>query len=627
MNILFFVMLFAPLFGFLVSFLGTCFRREWQFWAYIPLGFMAVSFISYLVSWGAYQSGDVWVSSTLRWVDVGGFHLDWGLYYDALSAVMVGVVLSVSLCVHAYSLEYMSHNENCGRFMSYLSFFTFMMLLLIMSPNLVQMFIGWEGVGLASYLLIGFWHHKPQATLAAQKAFIVNRIADVGFLIGVLGSWHFFHSVDLATINSSLPSVTHSPHLWIVALGFTVAAMGKSAQFGLHVWLPDAMEGPTPVSALIHAATMVTAGIFLIVRLSPVFELVPLVKEALVYIGLVTTFFAGTVALAQRDIKRIIAYSTCSQLGMMMMACGCGAYSVAIFHLVTHAYFKALLFLGAGSVIHALSDEQDIFNMGGLWRYIPFTYLCMWIGSLSLIGAPYFAGYFSKEAIMACLFDAPVKGAFEMGLVCVLLTALYSGRLLFVVFHSTCRAHERVIAHVHEAKGWMRGSLICLSVGALASGWIGHRLLLEQDWGFGWGVSLVFTPIIAMPTWAHWSPTLIAFGGMLLAFLIYGRRSLKGSIIIKSRSWTAWIYKSLVEKWWVDHFYNFTAVRFHAWLSRCSAHFDMLFDNYVPDGSVAVARVCGQQLRLLHTSWLYDMVTWMLVSFILMLVWGNMCRP
>lgn len=630
MNILLLIVLMAPFFGFVASFVGSCYKPAWRVWVYTPCVMMILSCLAYLATWVIYQSGDVWTSNQLEWIDFQEVSVSWGIYYDTLTAVMVAVILSVSLCVHGYSVDYMAHDPNRARFMSFLNLFTFAMLVLVMSPNLIQMFVGWEGVGLSSYLLIGFWHHRPQACLAAQKAFIVNRIADVGLMIGVLATWHVCHGLDWQHIWSTLPKVGQpavSTGLLVMAIAFTVAAMGKSAQFGLHVWLPDAMEGPTPVSALIHAATMVTAGVFLIVRFSPLYEVVHIVRDALVIIGLVTTFFAGTVALAQRDIKRIIAYSTCSQLGMMMMACGCGAYPVAIFHLVTHAYFKALLFLGAGAVIHALSDEQDIFQMGGLWRYIPFTYVCVWIGSLALVGAPFFAGYYSKEAIMASIFELAWPGLYEITLICVLLTALYAGRLLFVVFHSTCRAHEQVVAHIHEVKGFMRAALLCLSVGAVASGWIGHHLFLEQEFGFGWGESLVYHPVSSSPIWAHYSPTVLALSGVLVAFLIYGRRSLRGQIILSSRAWTESVHRFLLQKWWIDQLYSAICVKPHAWISRLLAAFDRRFDVTAPDGVVYVAYAAGFRLKHLHTSWLYDSVTWMMVAFILMLVWGNMCRP
>lgn len=627
MNILLCIILFAPLLGFLVSFVGDCFRSGLKTWVRFPCLMMCVSCAAYVVSWMFYESGDVWISPQLNWIDFNDIQLSWGLYYDTLAAVMVGVVVLISLCVHGYAIGYMEHDAHRARFMALLSFFTFAMLLLLMSSNLVQMFMGWETVGLASYLLIGFWHHRPQAIQAAQKAFVVNRVADVGLLIGILSTWQVCGGLDWTSVFSALEKVVEEPSTGFVvmAIAFTIAAMGKSAQFGLHVWLPDAMEGPTPVSALIHAATMVTAGIFLIVRLSPLYEIIPYMRDALVWIGLLTTFFAGTVALVQRDIKRIIAYSTCSQLGMMMMACGCGAYSVAIFHLVTHAFFKALLFLGAGSVIHALSDEQDVFQMGGVWRHIPFTYVCMWIGSLALIGAPFFAGYYSKEAIMSSIYDLSWPCVFEITLACVLLTALYSGRLLFLVFHGACRAHEQVMAHIHEVKGLMRITLASLSVGAIVVGWVGHHLFLGQDFGFGWGESLVYQPVASTPLWVHYSPTLIAVVGVFGSFFVYGGRSMNQTMIVEPHILKDKIYHFLSENWWIDKIYYVLWEVSYRWLSHFLAYIDMFFDAKVPDSLANIAQWGGERLRLVHTRWLYNSVMWIMIAFMMLLV--CVCRP
>ncbi|NBQ83707.1 MAG: NADH-quinone oxidoreductase subunit L [Alphaproteobacteria bacterium] len=343
------------------------------------------------------------------WISSGQFQVDWALRYDALTAVMVIVVTTVSTMVHIYSVGYMSHDDSKPRFMAYLSLFTFAMLMLVTADNLVQMFFGWEGVGVASYLLIGFWYHRESAHTAAMKAFVVNRVGDFGFALGIFGVFALTGSIQLDAIFAETPSLVGTqleflgmslPALEVVGILLFIGAMGKSAQLGLHTWLPDAMEGPTPVSALIHAATMVTAGVFMVCRLSPMLEYAPFTLEFITIVGALTAIFAATIGFTQFDIKRVIAYSTCSQLGYMFFAAGVSAYPAAMFHLTTHAFFKALLFLGAGSVIHAMSDEQDMRNMGGIWKKIPVTYAMMWIGSLALAGVPFFAGYYSKDMIL-----------------------------------------------------------------------------------------------------------------------------------------------------------------------------------------------------------------------------------
>ena len=341
-----------------------------------------------------------------RWIVSGDFSAQWALRFDTLTAVMLIVVTGVSSCVHIYSVGYMHHDPARGRFMAYLSLFTFAMLMLVTADNLVQLFFGWEGVGVASYLLIGFWYHKESAHTAAMKAFVVNRVGDFGFALGILAVFALFGTVQFDEIFAKAPEIAKMdvmflgmsmPTLELASILLFIGAMGKSAQLGLHTWLPDAMEGPTPVSALIHAATMVTAGVFMVCRLSPVIEYAPLALDIITIVGALTAIFAATVGMTQFDIKRVIAYSTCSQLGYMFFAAGVSAYPAAMFHLTTHAFFKALLFLGAGSVIHALSDEQDLRNMGGIWRQVPVTYAMMWIGSLALAGFPFFAGFYSKR--------------------------------------------------------------------------------------------------------------------------------------------------------------------------------------------------------------------------------------
>ncbi len=397
------------------------------------------------------------------WIASGDLELSWALRFDSLSAVMVFVVTVISALIHVYSVGYMDHDPHKPRFMAYLSLFTFSMLMLVTADNLIQMFFGWEGVGLCSYLLIGFWYHKPSANDAAIKAFIVNRIGDFGFALGIFGTFLLFQSVSFTDVFAAVPGKANATlhflnwdfhALTVLCLLLFIGAMGKSAQLGLHTWLPDAMEGPTPVSALIHAATMVTAGVFMVCRLSPMFEYAPAALNVVCIVGAATAFFAATVGLVQNDIKRVIAYSTCSQLGYMFFAAGVSAYGAAMFHLYTHAFFKALLFLGAGSVIHAMSGEQDMRKMGGIWKKVPYTYAVMWIGSLALAGVPFFAGFYSKDMILEAAFAAHSGVglfAYAMGTLAAFMTAFYSWRLLLMTFHGSPRADHHTMEHVHES--------------------------------------------------------------------------------------------------------------------------------------------------------------------------------
>lgn len=443
---------------------------------------IVAAFASVLLFFDVALAGQVYTVQLAPWIASGDFRVSWALRIDQLSVVMMCVINIVSACVHVYSVGYMSHDAARGRFMAYLSLFTFAMLMLVTADNLLQLFFGWEGVGLASYLLIGFWNHKPSANAAAQKAFVVNRVGDFGLALGLMGCFVLFGSLDFDTIfmgveramsgNPDHPQVSQ-PMLTLTCLLLFMGAVGKSAQLGLHTWLPDAMEGPTPVSALIHAATMVTAGVFLIARMSPLFEHAPLALMVVTVFGATTALVAATIGLTQFDIKRVIAYSTMSQLGYMFFALGVSAYGAAMFHLVTHAFFKALLFLGAGSVIHAMSDEQDMRNMGGIWRKIPVTYTFMWIGSLALAGIPPLAGFYSKDIVLeAAWADHTWFGhyAFWMGIAAALMTAFYSWRLIIMTFHGAPRADHHTMEHVHESPPVMLGPLAVLAAGALLSG-------------------------------------------------------------------------------------------------------------------------------------------------------------
>lgn len=425
-----------------------------------------------------------YVTTLMTWITSGDLKVSWALRVDQLSVVMMCVVNIVSACVHFYSIGYMSHDPAKGRFMAYLSLFTFAMLMLVTSDNLLQLFFGWEGVGVASYLLIGFWNHKNSANAAAQKAFIVNRVGDFGLALGIMATFVVFGSIEFTQIFDSASAhaadtisfLGFNIHaLTLICLLLFIGAVGKSAQLGLHTWLPDAMEGPTPVSALIHAATMVTAGVFLVARFSPVFEYAPAALMVVTVLGALTAFVAATIGLTQYDIKRVIAYSTMSQLGYMFFALGVSAYGAAIFHLMTHAFFKALLFLGAGSVIHAMSDEQDMRNMGGIWKQIPVTYTMMWIGSLALAGVWPFAGYFSKDIILESAWaDHTWFGnfAYWIGISAAFMTAFYSWRLLIMTFHGAPRASAKVMSHVHESPSVMLLPLFVLAMGAVLAGYV-----------------------------------------------------------------------------------------------------------------------------------------------------------
>src|SRR5690242_11785993 len=445
------------------------------------------------------------------WISSGTFDVSWSLRVDTLTAVMLIVVTGVSSMVHVYSIGYMADDPSIPRFMAYLSLFTFFMLMLVTADNLVQLFFGWEGVGLASYLLIGFWYDRPSANAAAMKAFIVNRVGDFGFALGIAAVWMLSGSIGFHEIFAKGPEMAQMrihfigmdlPALETACVLLFVGAMGKSAQLGLHTWLPDAMEGPTPVSALIHAATMVTAGVFMVCRLSPLFELAPIASTVVTLIGAATAFFAATIGLTQFDIKRVVAYSTCSQLGYMFFAAGVGSYSAAMFHLTTHAFFKALLFLGSGSVIMALHHEQDMRKMGGVKEKVPQTFYLMWIGTLALagIGVPFimgqgigFAGFHSKDAILEASYGAhSTVGmiAYWLGLIGAFMTAFYSTRLMFLTFYGKYRGDHHTWDHAHESPATMLIPLYVLAAGAAFAGMVAYGWFVGGDWEHFWGHSI-----------------------------------------------------------------------------------------------------------------------------------------
>jgi len=517
------------------------------------------------------------VVHVLTWVDSGTFEVSWALRFDTLSASMVAMVTLISTLIHIYSVGYMSHDATVPRFMAYLSLFTFAMLMLVTADNLLQMFFGWEGVGLASYLLIGYWYDRESANRAAMKAFIVNRVGDVGFALGICLLFWQFGSIEFGTIFGTVEQHKDATyHLFgsdfrafeVIGILLFIGAMGKSAQLGLHTWLPDAMEGPTPVSALIHAATMVTAGVFMMARMSPVMEYAPTALSVVTFIGASTALFAATVGMVQNDIKRVIAYSTCSQLGYMFFAAGVGAYQVAVFHLITHAFFKALLFLGAGSVIHAMSDEQDIRKMGGIWKKIPLTYTMMWIGSLALAGVPFFAGYYSKDAILEAAYAAhtPIGTyAFVCGILAAFLTAFYSWRLLILTFHGKPRADHHTMEHVHESPAVMTVPLIVLSIGAVVSGYLLYDNFVGHHWAEYWGAAIhnaehnhVLHAMHEVPSWVPVLPTIVGAVGIAAAYLLY--MAFPSVPPAMARSFRG-VYLFLLNKWYFDELYDRLFVR------------------------------------------------------------------
>jgi NADH-quinone oxidoreductase subunit L len=623
---------FLPLLGALIAGLGGRILGA-RACNLLTSGFLVISAI---LSWFAFFDvaigGHTYKIEVMRWVSSGALEANWAFRIDTLTAVMLVVVNTVSSLVHIYSIGYMSHDPHQPRFFAYLSLFTFAMLMLVTSDNLLQMFFGWEGVGLASYLLIGFWYQKPSACAAAMKAFIVNRIGDFGFALGIFAIFFIFNTVSLDTIFAEAPGQVGKTFEFIgmqvdvmttICLLLFLGAMGKSAQFMLHTWLPDAMEGPTPVSALIHAATMVTAGVFLVARCSPLFELSHTALLVVTLVGVVTAFFAATVGLVQNDIKRVIAYSTCSQLGYMFAALGLGAYGVAIFHLFTHAFFKALLFLGSGSVIHAMSDEQDMRNMGGLFPHLKVTWFLMLIGTIALTGFPFTAGYFSKDAIIEAAFashSAMAPFAFWMLLLAAFMTSFYSWRLMFMTFHGKPRASSEVMSHVHESPSVMLMPLYILALGSLAAGFVFKDYFIGHDEAMFWGSSIYRAPenniveeLHHVPGWVPWSPFVMMVAGFALAWLFYIKNT---SLPVRLAEMHQPLYKFLLNKWYFDEIYDFLLVRPAMWLGRFlwKKGDGMIIDGLGPDGvSARVLDVTNRIVRL-QTGFVYHYAFAMLIG-------------
>jgi NADH-quinone oxidoreductase subunit L len=579
------------------------------------------------------------VQTLVTWIAAGGVDVAWSLRLDTLSGVMILVVTIVSAMVHIYSVGYMAHDPGIPRFMAYLSLFTFFMLALVTANDFVQLFFGWEGVGLCSYLLIGFWYDRDTADAAAIKAFVVNRIGDFGFALGIFAVFVIFGSLDFDTVFGKAPGVTHTvmnflgwqvPALTLACILLFIGAMGKSAQLGLHTWLPDAMEGPTPVSALIHAATMVTAGVYMVARLSPMFEYAPMALAVVGVIGGTTAIFAASVGMAQNDIKRVIAYSTCSQLGYMFFAAGVSAYGAAMFHLFTHAFFKALLFLGAGSVIHAMAGEQDMRRMGGLWRKIPYTYVLMWIGSLSLAGIPFFAGFYSKDSILAAAWasgTAVGRYSFCLGVFTAFLTAFYSWRLIIMTFHGTSRADHETLHHAHESPWVMLLPLFVLAAGAIAAGFLAEHFFVGEGRAEFWKASILVLPgHDAIAASEHNSvlidylPLVAGLAGIALAYVCY---LLRPGIPIQLAMQFRALYLFLLNKWYFDELYDRLFVRsaFSLGEGLWKTGDGTIIDGLGPDGIAAATRELAREASRLQTGYVYHYAFAMLIGVVALITW------
>jgi NADH-quinone oxidoreductase subunit L len=644
-------------------------------------------FVSATLSWPIFLSflggsAQAHVEQVMPWIMSGDFQVSWGLRVDALTAVMLVVITTVSALVHLYSWGYMSEDPDQPRFFAYLSLFTFAMLMLVTADNLVQMFFGWEGVGLASYLLIGFWYHKPSANAAAIKAFVVNRVGDLGFMLGIFGTYLVFDTVSIPAILAAAPGMTGSTigflglradTLTVLCLLLFVGAMGKSAQLGLHTWLPDAMEGPTPVSALIHAATMVTAGVFMVCRLSPMFEAAPVALGVVTAVGAATCLFAATVGLVQNDIKRVIAYSTCSQLGYMFFAAGVGAYGAAMFHLFTHAFFKALLFLGAGSVIHAMHHEQDMRFYGGLRKSIPLTFAGMLIGTLAITGVGIygvggFAGFYSKDAIIEASWASGWLGVSMVGMLVAFLTSFYSWRLMFLTFfgsprwagsehiqhavHDAHHGHDQEAHpaaehgdspdphhgaedvphgtagyHPHESPTSMLVPLGVLSLGAIAAGFAFHHAFIEPEGGPEfWRGSIAFSEHLMhamheVPLLVKLSATIAMLLGLGLAYAMYVRSK---DAPARAADTFRGAYDWFLNKWYFDELYDLVFVRPAFGLGRFFWHRgdEKTVDRFGPNGAAWIVQAGSRAAARFQTGYIYTYAFVMLIGLTAAVTWA-----
>ena len=668
------IIVFLPLLAALVAGLGQRFIGAVASKTITTAGLFTASLLSWPIFIGFLNGSETaYVAPVMNWVQSGDLSFDWELRVDALTAVMLVVITTVSALVHLYSWGYMEEDPDQPRFFAYLSLFTFAMLMLVTANNLVQMFFGWEGVGLASYLLIGFWYKKPSANAAAIKAFVVNRVGDLGFMLGIFGVFWLFGTVSIPDILAAAPDKVGSS---IGFLGFRVdtmsllcillfiGAMGKSAQLFLHTWLPDAMEGPTPVSALIHAATMVTAGVFMVCRLSPLFETSQFALNVVTIVGATTAIFAATVGLVQTDIKRVIAYSTCSQLGYMFFAAGSGAYGAAMFHLFTHAFFKALLFLGAGSVIHAMHHEQDMRYYGGLRKHIPLTFWAMMAGTLAItgvgiVGVGGFAGFYSKDAIIEAAFASGSTYhmyGFAIGVIAALLTSFYSWRLMFLTFFGKPRweqsehiqhavhdhsdhahdhdAHAHATTsdgtagyHPHESPWSMLTPLALLTLGAVFAGFVFHNQFIEAEAGkaFWANSTLYFNEHLMhamheVPMWVKLSSTVAMLLGLITAFAMY---QLSKDAPQRLAATFAPIYRFLLNKWYFDELYSFLFVRPAFWFGRLFwKQGDIgIIDRFGPNGSAAAVSFGSKMAVRMQSGYLYTYALVMLLGLVVAVSW------
>ncbi|RPG97693.1 MAG: NADH-quinone oxidoreductase subunit L [Candidatus Pelagibacter sp. TMED106] len=564
------------------------------------------------------------------WINSGTLNVNWSIKIDALSSVMLVVVTLISAIVHIYSIGYMSHDPHKPRFMAYLSLFTFSMLTLVTADNFLQLFFGWEGVGLCSYFLIGFWFKKETANAAAIKAFLVNRVGDFGFALGIFLIFYLFGTVNYEEVFQQIPQIINKEIIFLgiaiksidlICILLFIGAMGKSAQIFLHTWLPDAMEGPTPVSALIHAATMVTAGVFLVVRCSPIFEYSTLALNLITVIGMTTAFFAATVALVQTDIKKIIAYSTCSQLGYMFFAAGVGAYNVAMFHLFTHAFFKALLFLGSGSVIHSFNNEQNINNMGAVYKKLPYTYVLMIIGTLALTGFPFLSGFYSKDAIIEFAYlKGNTSGYFAagIGIFTAFLTSIYSWRLIFKTFHGSYNNQKLKIEDLHESPIIILLPLIVLSIGAVFAGFFFKDLFISfSSSNDFWGQSIKFlTPLSKEhpPAWIVLITPIIVVLSIPLSYYLFVKNKDVPNFLADSNKP---LYQFLIKKWYFDELYDLVFIRSSKRIGVFFWKFvDIkIIDKFGPDGISSLIKNLSLKANKFQSGYIYQYAFMMLLGF------------
>jgi len=624
-SILFLPLVASIIAGFFGKYIGDR-NSEYVTSSLVSISALLSIFVLYQVIVNQYEENIV----IATWINSGSLDVNWSMLIDPLSAVMLVVVTSVSSLVHIYSIGYMSHDPHKPRFMAYLSLFTFAMLMLVTSDNFIQLFFGWEGVGLCSYFLIGFWFKKESANAAAIKAFVVNRVGDFGFALGIFLIFYLFGTVNYSEVFQQIPTVGDKnlsflgfkiKAIDLICLLLFIGAMGKSAQILLHTWLPDAMEGPTPVSALIHAATMVTAGVFLVVRCSPIYEYSPLILNLITIVGMTTAFFAATVALVQTDIKKIIAYSTCSQLGYMFFAAGVGAYNVAMFHLFTHAFFKALLFLGSGSVIHAFKDEQNINNMGGVWKKLPYTYALMIIGTLALTGFPFLSGFYSKDAIIEFAYlrgNTTGYYAAGIGIFTAFLTSIYSWRLIFKTFHGQYNNKKIDIKETHESPLVMLIPLVILAIGAIFAGFLFKDLFIGhgEESNF-WSQSIKFLEPLSTehpPTWfLLLTPCLVLLSIPIAYYFFVKNKQLPDQIANNNKP----LYNFLINKWYFDELYEVIFIKpckkigLFLW-KFCDGK---LIDGFGPDGISSFIKKCSIKANKFQSGFIYQYAFVMLLGF------------